>query len=101
MGLLLVLFGCVALVLCLVSYCLIPFSSHKSCGVFQVSVEGHWTYSRTYVLVLRVFTSLSPGLPVSERSVAACEEKKMMSAVYDQGQLRELHACVQAASLKP
>ena len=34
--------------------CLIPFSSHKSCGVFQVSVEGHWTYSWTYVLVLRV-----------------------------------------------
>ena len=54
MGLLLVLFGCVALVLFLVSNCLIPFSSHKSCGVFQVSVEGHWTYSRTYVLVLRV-----------------------------------------------
>ena len=27
---------------------------HKSCGVFQVSVEGHWTYSGTYVLVLRV-----------------------------------------------
>ena len=32
--------------------------SHKSCGVFQVSVEGHWTYSRTYVLVLQVFLRL-------------------------------------------
>ena len=39
----LVLFGGVALVLLLVYHCLIPFSSHKSCGVFQVSVEGHWT----------------------------------------------------------
>ena len=47
------LFGFVVLVLFLVSNCLIPFSSHKSCGVFQVS-EGHWTYSWTYVLVLRV-----------------------------------------------
>ena len=54
MGLFLALFGCVVLVLFLVSNCLIPFSSHKSCGVFQVSVEGHWTYSGTYVLVLRV-----------------------------------------------
>ena len=26
----------------------------KKKGVFQVSVEGHWTYSRTYVLVLQV-----------------------------------------------
>ena len=25
--------------------------SHKSCGVFQVSVEGHWTYSWTDALV--------------------------------------------------
>ena len=50
----LVLFGGVALVLFLVSHCLIPFSSHISCGVFQVLVEGHWTYSGTYVLVLRV-----------------------------------------------
>ena len=53
-GLLCVLFGFVVLVLFLVSNCLIPFSSHKSCGVFQVSVEGHWTYSWTYVLVRRV-----------------------------------------------
>ena len=53
-GLFCVLFGFVVLVLFLVSICLIPFSSHKSCGVFQVSVEGHWTYSWTYVLVLRV-----------------------------------------------
>ena len=50
----LVLFGGFALVFCLVSHCLIPFSSHKSCGVFQVLVEGHWTYSGTYVLVLLV-----------------------------------------------
>ena len=57
MGLFLVLFGGVALVLFLVSHCLIPFSSHKSCGVFQVSVEGHWTYSGTYVLVLRLHPS--------------------------------------------
>ena len=42
------------LVLFLVSNCLIPFSSHKSCGVLRVSVEGHWTYSWTYVLVRRV-----------------------------------------------
>ena len=34
--------------------CLIPFSSHKSCGVFPVLVEGHWTYALTYVLVRRV-----------------------------------------------
>ena len=27
-------------------------------GVFQVSVEGHWTYSWTYVLVLQVFLRL-------------------------------------------
>ena len=54
MGLFCVLFGFVVLVLFLVSNCLIPFSSHKSCGVFQVSVEGHWTYSWTYVLVRRV-----------------------------------------------
>ena len=53
-GLFCVLFGFVVLVLFLVSNCLIPFSSHKSCGVFQVSVEGHWTYSWTYVLALRV-----------------------------------------------
>ena len=52
MGLFCVLFGFVVLVLFLVSNCLIPFSSHKSCGVFQVSVEGHWTYS--YVLERRV-----------------------------------------------
>ena len=44
-GLFCVLFGFVVLVLVLISNCLIPFSSHKSCGVFQVSVEGHWTYS--------------------------------------------------------
>ena len=25
--------------------------SHKSCGVFQVSLEGHWTYSWTDALV--------------------------------------------------
>ena len=49
-----VLFGFVVLVLFLVSNCLIPFSSHKSCGVFQVSVEGRWTYALTYVLVRRV-----------------------------------------------
>ena len=54
MGLFCVLFGFVVLVLFLFSNCLIPFSSHKSCGVFQVSVEGHWTYSWTYVLVRRV-----------------------------------------------
>ena len=53
-GLFCVLFGFVVLVLFLVSNCLIPFSSHKSCGVFQVSVEGHWTYSWTYVWVRRV-----------------------------------------------
>ena len=49
-----VLFGLVVLVLFLFSNCLIPFSSHKSCGDFQVLVEGRWTYSWTYVWVRRV-----------------------------------------------
>ena len=31
-----------------------PSSSHKSCGDFQVSVKGHWTYSWAYVWVCRV-----------------------------------------------
>ena len=39
--------------------CLIPFSSHKSCGDFQVLVKGHWTYSWANVWVrpvsLRLF----------------------------------------------
>ena len=30
------------------------FSSHKSCGVFLVLVEGRWTCALTYVLVRRV-----------------------------------------------
>ena len=37
-----------------VSNCLIPSSSHKSCGGFQVLVKGHWTYSWAYVWVCRV-----------------------------------------------
>ena len=55
---LLVGFGClfcfVFLVLFWFSNCLIPFSSHKSCGVFPVLVEGYWTYALTCVLVRRV-----------------------------------------------
>ena len=47
-------FCCVVLVLFWCSFVSFPAPSHKSCGVFQVSVEGHWTYSRTYVLVLQV-----------------------------------------------
>ena len=49
-----VLFGFVVLGLFLFSNCLIPFSSHKSCGDFQVLVKGHWTYSWAYVWVCRV-----------------------------------------------
>ena len=49
-----VLFGFVVLGLVLFTNCLIPFSSHKSCGDFQVSVKGHWTYSWAYVWVRRV-----------------------------------------------
>ena len=49
-----VLFGFVVLGLFLFSNCLIPFSSHKSCGDFQVLVKGHWTYSWAYVWVRRV-----------------------------------------------
>ena len=37
-----------------VSNCLIPSSSHKSCGDFQDLVKGHWTYSWAYVWVCRV-----------------------------------------------
>ena len=47
-------FCCVVLVLFWCSFVSFPAPSHKSCGVFQVSVEGHWIYSRTYVLVLQV-----------------------------------------------
>ena len=53
---LLVLLCCFGFVLCSFVSFLAP--SHKSCGVFQVSVEGHWTYSWTYVLVLQVFLRL-------------------------------------------
>ena len=49
-----VLFGFVVLGLFWFSNCLIPFSSHKSCGDFQVLVKGHWTYSWAYVWVCRV-----------------------------------------------
>ena len=49
-----VLFCFVFLVLFWFSNCVIPFSSHKSCGGFQALVEGHWTYALTYVLVRRV-----------------------------------------------
>ena len=45
---------CVVLVLFLCSIVSFAAFSHKSCGVFQVSVEGHWTYSGTYFLVLQV-----------------------------------------------
>ena len=38
----------------LFSNCLIPSSSHKSCGDFQVLVKGHWTYSWAYVWVCQV-----------------------------------------------
>ena len=31
-----------------------PPRSHKSCGVFLVLVEGHWTCALTYVLVRQV-----------------------------------------------
>ena len=37
-----------------VSNCLIPSSSHKSRGAFQVLVKGHRTYSWAYVWVCRV-----------------------------------------------
>ena len=53
---LLVLLCCFGFVLCSFVSFLAP--SHKSCGVFQVSVEGHWTYSWTYVLVLQIFLRL-------------------------------------------
>ena len=32
----------------------LPPPSHKSCGVFLVLVEGHWTCALTYVLLRRV-----------------------------------------------
>ena len=49
-------FVCVVVLgpLLFVSNCLIPSSSHKSCGDFQVLVKGHWTYSWAYVWVCRV-----------------------------------------------
>ena len=53
---LLVLLCCFGFLSCSFVSFLAP--SHKSCGVFQVSVEGHWTYSWTYVLVLQVFLRL-------------------------------------------
>ena len=40
--------------------------SHKSCGVFQVSVEGHWTYSWADALVpqsLHVSLTWAAGVP--------------------------------------
>ena len=72
------------LVVCLVSCCLFsrsfPFIalSRKRCEAYLCLSE--WALDllwRLMSLVRYVVVSLSDGLPVSERSAAACEEKKL------------------------
>ena len=41
----------VCFLVCVVACVSFLAPSRKSCGVFQVSVEGHWTYSWTDALV--------------------------------------------------
>ena len=68
-------FCCVVLVLFRCSFVSFPAPSYKSCGVFQVSVEGHWTYSRTYVLVLQVslrLFNLDCRYPLSSKKKNCC-----------------------------
>ena len=48
---------------------------HTSCGVFSC-LSGRVDLR---LLALSFFTSLKLGLPVSQRSAAACEEKKAMN----------------------
>ena len=83
----------------LFSNCLIPFSSHKSCGDFQVLVKGHWTYSWAYVWVCRVshvsltwtagILEISCSLRGKKTLVEPCsiqtkENKKVIAADYQQ-----------------
>ena len=78
-----VLFCFVFLVLFWFSNCLIPFSSHKSCGGFQVLVEGHWTYALTYVLVRRVSLRLLNLDCRYPRDLLQPARKKKVSSSHD------------------
>ena len=55
----------------------LPSPSHTSCGVFSC-LSGRALDLRVDLRLLApsFFTSLKLGLPVSQRSAAACEEKK-------------------------
>ena len=57
--------------------------SHKSCGVFQVSVEGHWTYSWTDALVPQsLYVSLTWTAGILEICCSLRAKKKQEEETY-------------------